>query len=59
LRFFGVALASFGINELLYALLLRYTTLDYRLALALVLVLVAALTFVLARNWAFASREIA
>ena len=55
LRFFGVALASFGINELL----LRYTTLDYRLALALVLVLVAALTFVLARNWAFASREIA
>ncbi len=57
LRFFGVALMSFIINELMYWLLLRYTLLDYRVALALVLVAVAALTFVVARHWAFASGE--
>jgi putative flippase GtrA len=56
-RFFVVALLSFAVNEVLYWLLLRYTTLDYRVALAMVLVAVAALTFVLARYWAFASGE--
>lgn len=54
-RFFVVALASFAVNELMYAALLRFTDLDYRVALAIVLVAVAALTFVSARNWAFAS----
>ena len=57
LRFFGVALMSFVINELMYWLLLRYTTLDYRVALAFVLVAVAVLTFVAARHWAFAAGE--
>lgn len=56
LRFFLVASASFAINECLYWLLLRYTALDYRLALACVLVVVAALTFFTARNWAFAEQ---
>lgn len=56
-RFFLVALMSFGVNELLYWALLRYTLLDYRISLAMVLVAVAALTFVFARYWAFASGE--
>lgn len=59
LRFFGVAFASFIVNELMYALLLRYTMLDYRIALAIVLVAVAAMTFVMARQWAFAAKETA
>lgn len=56
LRFFMVATISFAINECLYWLLLRYTSLDYRMALACVLVIVAALTFFAARNWAFAQQ---
>ena len=56
-RFFGVALGSFAVNELLYWALLHFTKLDYRLALAIVLVLVAAMTFFLARNWAFAAES--
>lgn len=56
-RFFLVAVSSFLVNEAMYALLLRFTELDYRLALAIVLVAVAALTFVSARRWAFASNE--
>ena len=57
LRFFAVAVGSFLVNEALYAALLHFTTLDYRVALAIVLVVVAALTFFLARNWAFAAQE--
>ncbi len=53
-RFFAVACTSFVVNELMYAALLRFTTLDYRLALFIVLVLVAALTYVSSRTWAFA-----
>ncbi|MEY4208691.1 MAG: hypothetical protein RLZZ20_1843 [Pseudomonadota bacterium] len=56
-RFFGVALTSFIINELMYWVLLHFTPLDYRVALAIVLVMVAALTFVIARHWAFAPGE--
>lgn len=56
-RFFGVALTSFIINELMYWALLHFTPLDYRVALAIVLVAVAALTFVTARHWAFAPGE--
>jgi putative flippase GtrA len=50
-------LLSFVINELMYAALLHFTHLDYRLALAMVLIAVAALTFFSARNWAFASQD--
>ena len=56
-RFFLVALSSFLVNEAMYALLLRFTDLDYRVALVIVLIAVAALTFVSARKWAFASEE--
>ncbi len=53
-RFFAVACTSFAVNEILYAVLLHFTTLDFRVALFIVLVLVAALTFVSSRSWAFA-----
>lgn len=53
-RFLGVALLGFALNETLYYLLLR-AGMEYRVALLLVLVAVAALTFVLSRYWAFRS----
>lgn len=52
-RFFGVACLSFLVNEAMYALLLRFTPLEYRAALLLVLVAVAVLTFALSKLWAF------
>jgi putative flippase GtrA len=55
-RFIVVACTSFTINEFLYFLLLRFTTLDYRIALFLVLGTVATLTFFLSRQWAFRMR---
>lgn len=51
-RFLGVALLSFVLNETLYYALLRQG-IEYRLALFVVLVAVAVLTFVLSRYWAF------
>ncbi|TDR82715.1 GtrA family protein [Paludibacterium purpuratum] len=56
-RFFGVACLSFFVNEALYALLLRFTALDYRVSLLIVLFAVAALTFVLSKLWAFRARS--
>lgn len=53
-RFLGVALLSFALNETLYYALLGQG-MEYRVALLLVLVAVAALTFVLSRYWAFRS----
>lgn len=52
-RFFAVALLGFALNELAYATLLHLTSLRYDIALALVLIGVAVLTFVLSRFWAF------
>lgn len=52
-RFFSVAAGSFVVNEGLYFLLLRYTTLDYRVSLIIVLFTVAVLTFILSKQWAF------
>ncbi len=54
-RFFGVALLGFTCNELLYALLL-HVGVEYRLALLVVLVAVAAMTWWLGRHWAFRRR---
>lgn len=51
-RFALVALLGFASNELLYALLLSLG-MEYRLALLLVLVAVAAMTWLLSRHWAF------
>ena len=53
-RFFVVAGLGFAVNESLYFLLLHYTRLDYRLALLIVLGMVAAMTFILGKWWAFA-----
>lgn len=53
-RFFGVACLSFLVNETLYALLLYFTSLNYRLSLLIVLACVAGLTFILGKCWAFA-----
>ena len=52
-RFLAVAVSSFVMNELLYALLLVFTPLGYRAALMIVLILVASATFVASREWAF------
>jgi len=52
-RFLLVAITSFIINECMFSLLLRFTALDYRVALAIVLIAVAGLTFVLSKLWAF------
>lgn len=55
-RFALVALLGFASNELMYALLLSLG-LEYRLALFLVLVAVAAMTWLLSRHWAFKGRS--
>jgi putative flippase GtrA len=52
-RFAAVALLGFALNEVMYSLLLKFTAFDYRIALGIVLVAVAGLTFVLSRCWAF------
>ena len=52
-RFFVVSAIGFGINEASYAWLLHATAMRYDVLLFLVLVGVAALTFVLSRLWAF------
>ncbi|MFD0895398.1 GtrA family protein [Luteolibacter ambystomatis] len=57
LRMLAVSLASFALNEAMYAGLLRFTTLDYRAALFLVLVVVAFLTFAASRLWVFTRGE--
>jgi putative flippase GtrA len=53
-RFAVVACSSFALNEMLYALLLGFTPLSYRIALLIVLVVVASVTLVLSKYWAFA-----
>lgn len=52
-RMFAVSLLSFAANQLLYLFLLRFTSLDYRLALAIVLAAVAIGTFAVTRAWVF------
>ncbi|MBI2706901.1 MAG: GtrA family protein [Proteobacteria bacterium] len=53
LRFFIIALSSFGINELMYAGLLQTTHLPYDLALLMVLIFISVSTFILSKFWAF------
>lgn len=52
-RFFVVSAFGFAVNELLYAWLLKATTLRYDFLLALLLLAMAVLTFILGRFWAF------
>ena len=52
-RFFLISAAGFAINEATYAWLLAHTGLRYDVLLAGVLILVAGLTFLFSRYWAF------
>jgi putative flippase GtrA len=52
-RFFVLSAAGFAANEAAYAAALRFFPLRYDVALAIVLVLVAAMTYVLSSAWAF------
>ena len=58
-RFFAVACLVFVANELLYYIALNWLHWHYFWSLALVLVLIAAGTFVLSKFWAFKSRSAA
>ena len=52
-RFFAVSALGFAANQAAYVLLLRLSGLRYDLALAMVLVGIAILTYLLGRRWAF------
>lgn len=56
-KFFAVAVGSFCLNQGLYAALLTFTPLDYRVALFIVLFVVAVVTFVISKLWAFKAKE--
>lgn len=53
-RFALVAVAGFVFNELLFAALLAWTPIPYAVALFLVIGIVAVLTYLSSRHWAFA-----
>jgi putative flippase GtrA len=52
-RFLCISGGGFFINEIAYALLLRWTAVRYDVLLACVLISVAGATYVLSRHWAF------
>jgi putative flippase GtrA len=52
-RFFGVSLSGFLVNEVAYAILLRWSGMRYDLVLAIVLVGVAVITYLRSSRWAF------
>ncbi|MBI3771729.1 MAG: GtrA family protein [Gammaproteobacteria bacterium] len=52
-RFVIVAVTGFCVNQAMFYLLLRYTSIHYAVSLLLVLGAVAAMTFVLSKAWAF------
>jgi len=52
-RYFALSLAGFAANEAGYALLLQWTRLPYQVALAIVLLAVAVMTYLLGSGWVF------
>lgn len=52
-RFFMVSAGGFAANQTAYAILLQWSGRRYDLALAVVLLAVAVLTYLLSRHWAF------
>ena len=52
-RFFAISAAGFAANEAAYGLLLHVSAIRYDVALAIVLVAVAVMTYVLSSRWAF------
>jgi putative flippase GtrA len=53
-RFAALSILGFGLNEVAYAATLGYTSLDYRLALLLVITGLGLLKLVISKYWAFA-----
>jgi putative flippase GtrA len=56
-RFTATSLTGFLLNVILYGALLRWTQLDYRIALLLVIGTVAVVTFLGMNHWVFAMRR--
>ena len=54
-RFVLSSLTGFAVNSAVFSAILRWTSLDYRIALATALVIAAAVTFVLMDRWVFAT----
>ena len=52
-RFFAVSAAGFCVNEVSYAVLLRFGGWRYDIVLAFVLVAVAVITYLVSSRWAF------
>jgi len=52
-RFLVISASGFAINELAFVVLLQATPIPYYWLLAMILVVIAFLTFVLSRYWAF------
>jgi putative flippase GtrA len=57
-RFLVTALLGFLLNQWLYYLLLTYLLLPYFISLAIVMVVVAASTYLLSRLWAFRAEKL-
>ena len=53
IKFFGVALTGFFMNQALFFALLSYTSLGLDLSLGITLILVSGSTFILSKFWAF------
>ena len=56
-RFVLSSLTGFAFNSAVFCALLRWTSLDYRFALTIALVIAAAVTFVIMDRWVFARAE--
>jgi len=56
-RFTATSLSSFALNVVMYGALLRWTQLDYRIALLLVIGTVAVVSFLGMNHWVFAMRR--
>jgi putative flippase GtrA len=52
-RFFLIASLGFALNEFLYFILLKYTSIGYRMSLPIILCIVPATTYTLSRTWGF------
>ena len=52
-RFFGLSAAGFAVNEIAYAALIHAGVKRHDVALAIILVMVAGLTFIASRLWVF------
>lgn len=58
-RFVVSSLSGFALNSALFSAMLHWTLLDYRLALAIALLITAIVTFIILDRWVFAPDEVA